>query len=536
KGQLAEATTYFNKALKQVFTDSSLQLLNGLNYHLRALSGDSGLFKLAEQGYMAAIRMDPSNWVTRYYLGLLYLDTERFQEAKYQLGSYVLQDDSDPEALYYLAVAAYYAGDAETSHAAALQLWQVCDGQATPTISPDALLRLMSVTTAAVNDTESSSEFMDRYLAETGDVNRAARLKRRIEDWHHLYTRKDHQEETISYSSNEDSYDSDLEFVDNKMVSVDVVIIRTEEDRSTRRGINLLDGLTLQFGDADNLLPAFSRTRTRITDFNDSTFNESTRSIVSTITIPAVSYTLNILNDQDQQNEIIAQPTLVARSGQTSEFFSGVEVLGAAVSGGAGDSISIEKEIGVKLAVTPEFGPDGLIILNVVAERTFLTQPSRSVEFEFRLDTTKTTVNANVAMKYGQTLILSGLNERDVEMNADGVPGLKEVPGVNLLFSRTTRRNYSKSVVILLTPHPTPYLYDKEQASGRKSPFANQDSDIASNLSDRYEYWYQPTSSIRRVLRNLSGSELYRYFQTGDLDMDAWYKSDSHQKRLEPIL
>lgn len=536
KGQLADASVYFNKALKKHFTDSSLQLLNAINYHLRAISGDSGLYKMAEQGYMASIRMDRSNWVARYYLGLLYLDMERFSDAKYQLGSYVLQDDSDPEGLYYLAVAAYYAGDAETAYAAAQQLWQAGLSKADPDVDPAVLLRLMSVTSAAVNNPEESSSFVDQFLTETGDVDRAKRLKRRIEDWHHVYEKNDAEAQSMpedGFSSDDDEFafeSENTDFVDNKMVSVDVVIIRTEEDQSTRRGINLLDGLNLQFGDMDNLIPAFSETTSRITDFNDPSLNDHTRSIVSTITIPAVSYTLNILNDQDQANEILAQPTLVARSGQTSEFFSGVEVLGAAVSGGAGDSISIEKEIGVKLAVTPEFGPDGLIVLNVIAERTFLTQPSSSVEFEFRLDTTKTTVNANVAMRYGQTLILSGLNERDVESTSSGVPLLQNVPGVNLLFSRKTKRNYTKSVVILLTPHPTPYLYDKNtKLSGRAN-------DISDSLLDRYDSWYRPTSSIRRILRNLSQSDLYRNFQTGDLAVDAWYKSQSHQKRLGLVL
>jgi len=65
-----------------------------------------------------------------------------------------------------------------------------------------------------------------------------------------------------------------------------------------------------------------------------------------------------------------------------------------------GDSVSIDKEIGVKLEVTPDVLPNDMLKLRVFAERTFLTQPSRSVEFQYRLDTTKTSVNATVAMKY----------------------------------------------------------------------------------------------------------------------------------------
>lgn len=551
-GKLSLATSSYNEALRYHFTDSSLQLLNGINYHLRAISGDGGLYKLAEQGYLAAIRLDQSNFPARYYLGLLYIDMGRYEDARSQLGTYVLHDDNDPEGLYYLAVSSYYSGDVITAHSAAQRLWEVSGQQNTPDIDPSALLRLMSIVTAATDNPEESKNYIDKFIAETDSVDKSNRLKRRIEDWQYFYSSNDSEQEGGSEQTlidednlyNEDDEidysedDSESEFIENQMVAVDIVIIRTEEDFSTRRGINLLDGLNLQFGDPLDQTPAFNKTRSQLTDYADRTLSESTRSIVSSISIPAVNYTLNILNDQDQHNEIIAQPTLVARAGQTSEFFSGVEVLGAAVSGGAGDSVSIEKEIGVKLGVTPEFGPDGSIILNVIAERTFLTQPSRSVEFEFRLDTSKTTVNANVAMRYGQTLVLSGLNEKDVEYNMDGVPVLKDIPLVKTFFSRETSREFSKSVIILLTPHPTQYLYNSASNNDENNLGNNifNRNGITKNLADRYETWFQPIPNIQRILSKLAPSDLYHYFQSGDLEQDAWYKSNSHEKRLQAIL
>lgn len=554
-GKLAEATDAFNTALRYNFNNSSLQLLNGVNYHLRAVSGDTSLYKMAEQGYLAAIRFDKSNWVARFYLGMLYMDTHRYKDAKHQFGTYVLQNDTDPEALFYLAAAAYKSGDSVTAHSAATRLWEV-SGDITETgIEPRALLRLMGITSAAVNRTDEAGSYIDQYLVEGGDINRSQQLRRRIEDWSHFYSKQDDMaagssaEDTMNTMDGEEpqdggdmmgGYDDDQdgdEFVENKMVAVDVVIIRTEEDISTSTGINLLEGLQMQFGDPLNSVNAWVKSRSNTRDFNfadptNSGNDLNLSSIVSTISIPAVTYTLNIANEQEGKNEIIARPTLVARAGQTSEFFSGVEVLGAAVSGGAGDSVSIEKEIGVKLGVTPEFGPEGTIVLHVTAERTFLTSPSRSVEFEFRLDTSKTTVDANVAMRFGQTLILSGLNERDVENDVSGVPVIKDVPVANLLFSRRTARNFNKSVIILLTPHPTQYLYDATNGRAVGDVDASATDGLSGLLADRYETWFQPIPSIQRVLNNLKQGELYRYFQSGDIEIDAWYKSGSHKSRL----
>jgi type II secretory pathway component GspD/PulD (secretin) len=258
-----------------------------------------------------------------------------------------------------------------------------------------------------------------------------------------------------------------------KMVVVDVVIIRTEENISTSRGVNFLNGLALQFGDAANSLPAvgttYTNTRNRSVDFTnamDDTTMDVSKVITRALNIPAITYSLNIANATSARNEILARPTLVATTGKTSEFFSGTELTAAAVAGGSqgGDPISIEKEIGVKLTVLPEFLEDGRLNMKVSAQRTFLLTPSADVIFTFRMETSKTTVNANVVMRFGETLILSGLSEKEAEVTRDGTPILQDVPGIQYLFSNQRTRDFQKSVMILLTPRPAQYTYQTEKA------------------------------------------------------------------------
>ena len=547
KGKLEKASDYLSEALMTRFNSSTLQTLNAIAYHMRALDGESAMFELAEQGYLTAIRVDKSNWEARFYLGVLYSDMQRFEEAKAQLGAYVLQDDTDVEALYYLAYTAYYSGDVETAHAAAERLW---DRTATMEQSPldsSTVLRMLTIVKAAAGKDEEASDYLNEYLARPENARDGQRLNRRLQDWQKNYSDPD-----FAYVE-EDSYGSEYsndEFVDNQMVAVDVVIIRTEEDVSTARGVNLLSQLQFQFGNPYDGTPGYSRGNLRVNDrldplnergavdttngdVFDPGMNTNQQTITSYISIPAINYNLNILNSKNGNNEILARPTLVARAGQTSEFFSGVEVSAAAVSGGAGDSISIEKEIGVKLAVTPEFAPDGSVILQVEAERTFLTTPSSSVLFEFRLDTTKTTVNANVALKYGQTLILGGLNERETEEDVDGVPILRDIPIVNLFFSRRTQRDYKKSVMVLLTPRPASYMYSPSEFSGvvRNA----RDDAIRGQLQDRYDDWFQPLPNIRHVMNVLEKSEVYRNFQSGDLKNTSWVNSPQHSQRINRL-
>lgn len=61
-------------------------------------------------------------------------------------------------------------------------------------------------------------------------------------------------------------------------------------------------------------------TRTRTRDFLGTGLEESTKTITSQISIPAVNYSLNIANSLNADNQVLAKPSLVAQSGKTSEF------------------------------------------------------------------------------------------------------------------------------------------------------------------------------------------------------------------------
>ena len=98
---------------------------------------------------------------------------------------------------------------------------------------------------------------------------------------------------------------------------------------------------------------------------------------------------------------MLARPTLIGLAGQPSEFFSGNELNAAAVSSGTtgGESIKIEKDIGVRMIITPAFLDDGRVRLAVDVQRTFLTPPSKDVTFSLKLQTTKNKLAANVVMR-----------------------------------------------------------------------------------------------------------------------------------------
>ena len=254
---------------------------------------------------------------------------------------------------------------------------------------------------------------------------------------------------------------------DRRMVLVDVVLMRTEDALSTRKGVNLLNALTLQFG--SNSMPAFSKTFAG-GNSNQSGIesNSSVTALTRAITIPALSYSLNMVNSNTNINEVLARPTLAALNGVRSEFFSGTTLTAAVVATGVsgGSSVQIEKEIGVKLSITPMFMSGNKIRLTVDAQRTFLKPPSKDVLYTYKVETTKIMVNANVVMEFGETLVLGGLSEKETSVTRDGVPVLQDIPGVQYLFSQKDTNDFQRSVLMLITPREPQYTYRKDAPPG----------------------------------------------------------------------
>ena len=583
RGEFGAASLYVNQALKMDIRNPYLQFLNGYIYHRRALAGDAESFPLAEQGYRLAIDFDRSNWLAHYYLGQYYLDLRNYAQAQEAFASAAFYQPDNRDVLYKLAKASYYAGDPAVSSEA---LDRIVELEEAPVTDP-RLLQGLAIVNAAANRPDDA----DRYLAglESSAASPAvsSMLHRRLDDWEDFHRAQAARGAEVRLAQAgpsavdemnrmpdagaapggfelppepaQDPYaqppaaaagiapatpdpfapgaDPLAGFAETEMVIVDVVIIQTEEDINNSAGVNLLSGLTIQFGDPLTGTPAFGYERENTKDFLDSFGSNKTRTITRAIQIPAISYSLNIANANRAENQVLAKPTLVALAGETSQFFSGVDVAAAAVSGAAGDSVSIDREIGVKLEVTPEILPEDMVKLRVFAERTFLTQPSQSVVFQFRLDTTKTSVNATVALKFGETLILSGLSERELENNRDGVPGLQDVPLIQYAFSRQTKRSFDKSVLILLTPRRPQYTHRTD--AGKPAAGAAQEetgADAVDRLAERNGDWFRPDPTINGIFRRLESNVLYEEFRQGDFAIEDWQAQPENRDRLKATI
>lgn len=557
KGKLDDASQLLNTALRMDLGNSHLHFVNALTYHLMAKGGNAKNFEYAEQGYQMAYKFDDSNVLAKYYLGLSYLDQRKFKEAQAELAAAAVMDEHDPEILYDLARASYYAGDPRTAKAsldkiAALDM---------ALEDEEKFLRANVLTNAALDRPAEANKLLAKFL-DKPDTYKF--LSRRVSSWerHHKAVKNGDIHNAVLPSggklqlaqalpvgagvpaipgadvglNTDGEFSDNSSFVNSDMVVVDVVIIRTQEDISSNRGLNLLSGLELQFGDPLTNTAGWSFGTTNIDDNTPANNDTKTRTLSSLISIPAVNYSLNIFNTLDSRNEILASPSLVALANEKSEFFSGVDVVAAAVSGGDGSSISVNKKIGVKLGVTPEFLPDDQIKLQVEAERTFLTSPSSSVQFEFRLDTSNTNVNANVVMKFGETLILSGLSEKETENSRDAVPLLGDIPVMQYLFSNEAKRDFRKSVLIMLTPRRAQYVNRSPEERKRAEAMLSNFEKSLSTFESRNENWFAPRGTMDTIIETTKTNALFNEYKTGDFELESWNTRDTHEKRLKQAL
>lgn len=161
---------------------------------------------------------------------------------------------------------------------------------------------------------------------------------------------------------------------------------------------------------------------------------------------------LDALN-QEGLISVLAEPNLVALSGQTASFLAGGEypVPVSETNGAIGVSF---KQYGVKLDFTPTVLNDGRISLKVRPEvsqidttvgvtSNAITIPGLSVR---RADTT-------VELSSGQSFAIAGLLQAMSSDTVSQVPGLGAIPILGKLFQSKKYTNNKSELVITVTPY-----------------------------------------------------------------------------------
>lgn len=150
----------------------------------------------------------------------------------------------------------------------------------------------------------------------------------------------------------------------------------------------------------------------------------------------------------------LAEPNLVAISGQTASFLAGGEVpIPVAQAGASAGAITVEyREFGVRLGFTPTILNGQIIRLHVMSEVSEAV-PTTTVVGGFPLFTfTTRRVESTIECGNGQTFAIAGLLNDRIRANASKIPGLGDLPVLGAMFSSTAYERSMTELVVLVTP------------------------------------------------------------------------------------
>jgi len=148
-------------------------------------------------------------------------------------------------------------------------------------------------------------------------------------------------------------------------------------------------------------------------------------------------------------------------SGEEVEFHRGKELIFTVPGSVGGSGGFLIKEVGLKVKATPVIDDDKDIDLKIEIDFSTVGEaefggavPSLNVQRH----------KAHVQLREGESFALSGFFRREKGRVISGFPGLKDIPGLGVLFgSRAWQKGETDGIIVL-----TPVLVDPDRRSMRK--------------------------------------------------------------------
>ncbi|MDP8245600.1 MAG: type II and III secretion system protein family protein [Candidatus Hinthialibacter antarcticus] len=166
--------------------------------------------------------------------------------------------------------------------------------------------------------------------------------------------------------------------------------------------------------------------------------------------------------------EILAEPNLVARSGEKASFLAGGEFPIPVVQSGSNNSITIEyKEFGVKVDFSPTVTEDQQIQMEVLSEVSDLDF-SQGLELGGYVIPTVITRRTNTVVKLrdGQTFAIAGLISKGKQITSQKVPGVGDIPLFGNLFKSKQLEETETELLVMITPQLVAPLNDADDYPG----------------------------------------------------------------------
>jgi pilus assembly protein CpaC len=277
----------------------------------------------------------------------------------------------------------------------------------------------------------------------------------------------DHQQAlTAATSSDAKTSVADMSTIDSGgVVQVDVKVVEFDKTAMSSIGLNLVKqngGFT--FG----TFPPTSLSTVQVGNTQSTSSNNS--STVGSVTFNAtqpISSAFNLIFNSTKHNlfsdlsmlqsnglaRVLAEPTLVALSGQSASFLAGGE-LPIPEPQGLGTVAIVYKPYGVGLTLTPTVLAPDRIALKVAPEASELDYTNELVISGVSVPAITTRrADTTVELGDGETFVIGGLVSQDITSTMNKIPLLGDIPIIGAFFRDMQYSKQDKELVIMVTPH-----------------------------------------------------------------------------------
>lgn len=148
----------------------------------------------------------------------------------------------------------------------------------------------------------------------------------------------------------------------------------------------------------------------------------------------------------DGRGEVISTPKVLTSDKQKAKIASGTQIPYQEASASGATSTSFI-EAALSLEVTPNITPDGKIGMELSINSD---APRQLGTGQYAIDTNS--VNTNIVVEDGQTVVLGGVFRNTISRGATRVPFLGDLPMVGQLFRRKVQSDGKEELLIFVTP------------------------------------------------------------------------------------
>lgn len=303
----------------------------------------------------------------------------------------------------------------------------------------------------------------------------------------------------------------------NRLLEVDAVLLTVRALDSLSVGHNFLDQVTVN---------------AKITQASAAAF--------SWLYSAEINYVVNIANAAESRIAFLARPHLTTLSGTPASFIAGGDVV-YKVSGTTSGDIK-PYPFGTELVVTPtllrtrsEDGGERIRLSVKTGRKSILPLTDTQVQAANSTVFDNISVTSEAVLALNQTLILSGLTQRERQTTRSGIPILRDIPIIKYLFSVKVTSSVDLAIIMLLTPRD-PAFWDEHYRQDvaafveKRRAFIQAEQGTEEDLrrfKERYPDWNQlaPNRFVSHFVL-LKNSEVYRRVSGIDLanenlDFDA---------------